>query len=72
MKFRYPIALFLVSFIFFLTAMLLRITFWPGAQLMVYLMLLVQATAITWTMSLFFKPRYPLFLFLAGFILFFK
>jgi len=43
-------------------------TFWPGAQVMSYLMLLTQAVAITWTMSIFFKPWYPLLFFLFGFI----
>jgi|GEM_PF-881387 len=67
---KYPIALFLVSFVLFLGAALLVTTHWPGAQLMVFGMLIAQGIAVLWLMLLLLKYKFPIVLFLASFILF--
>ena len=66
---KYPIVLFLASFILFLGAALVRITHWPGAQLLAVDAVIAQVIAITWLMFVFIKSRYLVAVFLVGFIL---
>ncbi len=54
-----PIALFLTSFALFLSGMLLVITHWPGTQLIIFVMIIVQAVAKTPVMLMFLTFRYP-------------
>jgi hypothetical protein len=67
---KYPIVLLLASFVLFLSTLLLLITHWPGAKLIVYVMIIIQAIAVNQLMSIFLKSRFPIVLFLAGFTLF--
>jgi hypothetical protein len=69
-NFRYPIILFLASFILFLISMLLKTMYWPGGVLVSWAGIIVQVNAIGWLMTKFFKSWYPWLLFLAGFIVF--
>ena len=69
-NYRYPIALFLVSFIFFLTGILLRTMHLPVGNFMTICMVIFQVISIIWLMILFFKFSYPTILFLGGFVLF--
>jgi hypothetical protein len=69
-NYRYPIALFLASFIFFLTGVLLRTMHFPVGNFMTICMVIFQVISILWLMILSFKSNYPTVLFLAGFILF--
>ncbi len=69
-NFKYPILLFLASFILLLAAMLLKLLHWPGAQLMAIGTIMAQVIAINRLMAIFFKSRYPVVLFFSGFILF--
>jgi len=68
--YRYPVALFLTSFIFFLTGILLRTLHLTGGNFMTICMVVFQVVSIIWLMVIFFKFSYPTILFLAGFVLF--
>src|ERR1700678_632380 len=69
-NFRYPIVLFLFSFILLLAAMLLKTMHLPGGTLISWIMIICQVISIVWLMSMSLKFKYPVLLFLAGFILF--
>src|SRR5580658_508480 len=69
-NFRYPLVLFLFSFILLLAAMLLKTMHLPGGTLISWIMIITQVISIIWLMSTFFKFKYPVLLFLASFILF--
>jgi hypothetical protein len=55
-NFRYPVALFLASFIMLMIGLLLKILHWPGGQLITGSMLMVQAISIIWVMILILRP----------------
>jgi hypothetical protein len=67
---KYPIVLFLASFVLLLGATLLRLMHWPGVQIMSIGMLITQTMAIASLMSIFLKFRYSFLLYFASFILF--
>jgi uncharacterized membrane protein len=54
-NFRYPITLFLASFVMLMIGLLFKIQHWPGGQLLTGSMLMVQATAIIWLIILIVK-----------------
>jgi len=47
-KLRYPIVLFVLSFVGVSTGMLFKIQHWPGGSLIAGSMIMVQAVAIAW------------------------
>ena len=69
-NFRYPLVLFLGSFILFLISMLLKTMHWPGGVLVSWAGIIVQVNAMVWLMPKFFKSMFPGLLFLVGFIVF--
>jgi len=69
-SFKYPVVLFLASFVLLLAGLLLKFQHWPGGQLTTWIMLLTQVISVIWLMSMLFKYRYPAVLFLTSFVLF--
>ena len=67
-KFRYPIALFLVSIMLQMVDSLLRLLHLPGEQILSVCIFIIQVRVILWVMPLT-KFRYLIMLFLSGFIL---
>jgi hypothetical protein len=55
-NFRYPIALFLASFVMLMIGLTLKIMHWPGGQLITGSMFMVQAISIVWIIVLILKP----------------
>lgn len=55
--FRYPVALFASSFVMLMIGLLLKIQHWPGAQLILGSMLMVQAISIIWIIVVIIKSR---------------
>ena len=53
--FKYPITLFVTSFIVLFVGLGFKITHWPGAQLIVGSMLMAQAISITWLVVIVVK-----------------
>jgi hypothetical protein len=56
-NFRYPITLFLASFVVLVIGILFRIMHWPGGRLITGGMLMVQAVAIVWLILLLVKSN---------------
>ncbi|MGZ3765976.1 MAG: hypothetical protein ACXVA2_15005 [Mucilaginibacter sp.] len=56
-NFRYPIALFLSSFIMLMIGLLLKILRLPGGQLITGSMFMVQAVAIVWLIVLVLRSK---------------
>jgi hypothetical protein len=54
--FRFPLVLFLSSFILMIVFLLFKIMHWPGGGLLVGSMLMVQLTAIIWLIVIILKP----------------
>jgi hypothetical protein len=55
-KFRFPLILFFLGFVFLIVGMAFRILHWPGGQLITGSMLMVQGFAIVWLIILLFRP----------------
>lgn len=55
-KLRYPIALFLASFVMLMIGLLFKIMHWPGGQLLTGSMFMVQAVSIVWIIIVLLKP----------------
>ena len=51
-NFRYPVTLFLASFIVLMIGLLFKIMHWRGGQLITGSMLIVQAVSIIWLIVL--------------------
>jgi hypothetical protein len=58
-NFRYPLVLFLSSFILMLGGMMLKVLHWPGGQLLFGSMLMVQAISIIWLIVVIIKTPKP-------------
>jgi len=56
-NYRYPLVLFIASFAFMLAAMLLKYMNWPGGNLLLGSMLMVQAFSIVWLMITLLKKK---------------
>lgn len=56
-NFRCPIALLLASFVVLMMGLLFEIQHWPGAQLIIGSMSMVQVVAIGWIIVLLLKPK---------------
>jgi hypothetical protein len=55
-KLRYPIALFLASFVMLMIGLIFKIMHWPGGQLITGSMFMVQAVSIVWIIIVLLKP----------------
>jgi hypothetical protein len=51
-NFRYPVTLFLASFVVLMIGLLFKIMHWPGGQLITGSMLIVQVVSIIWLIVL--------------------
>jgi len=56
-NFRYPVALFLASFVLLIIGTLFKIMHWPGGKLLTGSMLMVQAVVIVWLIVLLVRPN---------------
>ncbi len=54
---RYPIALFLTSFVMLMIGLVFKVMHWPGAQLIIGSMLMVQVISIVWIIILLVRPK---------------
>jgi hypothetical protein len=54
-NFRYPITLFLLSFVGMMLGLMLKILHWPGGQLVIGSMIMVQAISIIWLIIIIVK-----------------
>jgi len=54
-NFRYPITLFLLSFVGMMLGLMLKILHWPGGQLVIGSMIMVQAISIIWLIIIIIK-----------------
>ncbi|WP_259068552.1 hypothetical protein HDF24_06610 [Mucilaginibacter sp. X4EP1] len=54
-NYRYPITLFLLSFLGMMLGMVLKIMHWPGGQLVIGSMVMVQAFSIIWLIIIIVK-----------------
>ncbi len=54
-NFRYPIILFILSFAGILLGLVLKILHWPGGQLIIGSMIMVQAFSIIWLIVILVK-----------------
>jgi hypothetical protein len=54
-NFRYPIILFILSFAGILLGLVLKILHWPGGQLIIGSMIMVQAISIVWLIVILIK-----------------
>jgi len=54
-NFRYPIILFLLSFAGIMLGLVLKILHWPGGQLIIGSMIMVQVIAIIWLIIIIVK-----------------
>jgi len=57
--FRYPLILFLSSFILMPAGIILNVLHWPGARLLLGSMLMVQAFSIIWLIIIIIKTPKP-------------
>jgi hypothetical protein len=58
-NFKYPIVLFLASFVLLLVGLLLKIMHWPGGHLMTGSMIMVQIVAIIFLIVIVLKRTNP-------------
>ncbi len=56
-NFRYPIILFILSFAGILLGLVLKILHWPGGQLIIGSMIMVQAFSIIWLIIILIKGQ---------------
>jgi hypothetical protein len=56
-NFRYPIVLFLTSFVVLMIGLVFKIQHWPGAQLITGSMWMVQVVSIIWLIVLLAGPN---------------
>ena len=56
-NFRYPVVLFLTSFVVLMIGLLFKIQHWPGAQLITGSMWMVQIASIVWLIVLLARPN---------------
>lgn len=54
-KFRYPVVLFIASFVLLFVSFAMRIMHWQGGQLLTGSMFMVQAISIIWLIVLLLK-----------------
>jgi hypothetical protein len=54
-NFRYPIILFILSFAGIMLGLVLKILHWPGGQLIIGSMIMVQAISIVWLVVILIK-----------------
>jgi hypothetical protein len=54
-NFRYPITLFLLSFVGMMLGLMLKILHWPGGQLVIGSMIMVQTISIIWLIIIIIK-----------------
>jgi hypothetical protein len=55
--FKYPITLFIASFIVLIIGLAFKIMHWPGAPLIIGSMLMVQFIAIIWLVIIIVKTK---------------
>ena len=51
-RFRYPLSLFIASFVMLVIGLFLKIMHWPGGQLITGSMLMVQVVSVVWMIVL--------------------
>ncbi|HEY9001028.1 MAG TPA: hypothetical protein VIM89_06735 [Mucilaginibacter sp.] len=56
-NFRYPVVLFLTSFVVMAIGLVFKIMHWPGGQLITGSMFMVQAVSIVWLIVLLVRKR---------------
>ncbi|MDF2432406.1 MAG: hypothetical protein JWP44_2037 [Mucilaginibacter sp.] len=56
-NFRYPMILFLLSFVGIMLGLVFRILHWPGASLTIGSMIMVQAISILWLIIIIIKGK---------------
>ena len=56
-SFRYPVVLFLTSFVVLMIGLAFKIQHWPGAQLITGSMWMVQIVSIIWLIVLLVWPN---------------
>ena len=54
-NFRYPLLLFILSFVGMMLGMMLKILHWPGSQLVIGSMMMVQFIAMVWLIIIIVK-----------------
>jgi hypothetical protein len=54
-NFRFPITLFLLSFVGMMFGLMLKILHWPGGQLVIGSMIMVQVISIIWLIIIIIK-----------------
>ena len=56
-RFRYPLSLFIASFVMLVIGLLLKIMHWPGGQLITGSMLMVQVVSVVWLIVLLLTQK---------------
>jgi len=56
-RFRYPLSLFIASFVMLVIGLLLKIMHWPGGQLITGSMLMVQVVSVIWMIVLLLTQK---------------
>jgi len=56
-RFRYPLSLFITSFVMLVIGLFLKIMHWPGGQLIMGSMLMVQVVSVIWLIVLLLTQK---------------